>query len=362
MKSEDRSPGERICIVGGYGHVGREIARLLAPEHPGRVTLAGRDAEKARAAAAEIGHGATGIALDASRGLAPEATSLVIMCLDWEDPSFAADCFAKGIDYVDISAKGPVLEMIESLDMKAKRNGATGLIGVGMSPGLTNLAAARLVADGPATETLDIFVVLGSGDDHGLAAVEWTLDHLDSEFDVIENGSVRRVRAQRETKTTEIPGRRTRYFGARFDFPEQRTLARTLSLPTVSCWMTTMPPAAARLMRGATIAGASELSRRPRSRRALLWALTREARGNDDCGAIVVATGADGSERKAWFLGNGQSRLTAAATSLMVGPLIEGGLPAGVHQSDQVLDPALVFDRLPDLAPGIEIGFPPVTS
>jgi saccharopine dehydrogenase (NAD+, L-lysine forming) len=359
MKSEDRSSRDRICIVGGYGHVGREIARLLAPNHPGRVTVAGRDAGKAADAAAEIGHGTTGVALDASRGLAPDDASLVIMCLDWEDPSFAADCFAKGIDYADISAKGPVLEMIRSLDMKAKRNGSTGLIGVGMSPGLTNLAAAHLIAGGERPETLDIFVVLGSGDDHGLAAVEWTLDHLDSEFDVVENGKPRRVRAQRETRTTEIPGRDTRYYGARFDFPEQRTLARTLALPTVSCWMTTMPPAAARLMRGATIAGASELSRRPRSRRALLWALTREARGNDDCGAIVVATGADGTERKAWFLSNGLSRLTAAATSLMVQPLIEGGLPEGVHHSDQVLDPTPIFDRLPDLVPGIEIVFPP---
>lgn len=362
MKKDEMSHGDRICIVGGYGHVGIEIARLLAPAFPGRVTLAGRNLGSAEAAAAEIGHGAAGIALDVGRGLAPGDCSLVIMCLDWQDPSFAADCFSKGIDYVDISAKGPVLEMIESLDMKAKRNDATGLIGVGMSPGLTNLLAAELVSGDGAPVMLDIFVLLGSGDDHGLAALEWTLDHLDSEFEVVEDGRRRRVRAQRETKTVELPGRRGRIFGARFDFPEQRTLARTLSLPTVSCWMATMPPAAARLMRAATVAGASELTRRPRSRRALLWALTREAKGNDECGAIVVATWPDGSESRASFRSHGQSRLTAMATYLMVLPMIEGSVPPGVHQSDQVLDPRSIFGALADLDSGIEIELPPAPA
>jgi len=362
MKRAEISRGDRICIVGGYGHVGIEIARLLAPAYPDRVTLAGRNLDRAKAAAAEIGHGTTGIALDASRGLAPEDSSLVIMCLDWQDPSFAADCFSKRIDYVDISAKGPILEMVEGLDMKAKRNEATGLIGVGMSPGLTNLLAAAITAGDETPTTLDIFVLLGSGDDHGLAAVEWTLDHLDSEFEVIEHGRRRRVRAQRETKTVELPGRRGKIYGARFDFPEQRTLARTLGLPTVSCWMATMPPAAAKLMRAATMAGASELTRRPRSRKALLWALTREAKGNDECGAIVIATGPDGTETRGSFLSHGQSKLTAMATYLMVLPLIEGSLPAGVHHSDQVLEPRAIFDRLAELDPLIEIDLPPMSS
>ncbi|HTU13741.1 MAG TPA: hypothetical protein VMF31_00965 [Solirubrobacterales bacterium] len=358
MKRAEIPGGDRICIVGGYGHVGIELARLLAPAYPGRILLAGRSLVSAEAAAAEIGHGASGIALDVSRGLAPENSSAVIMCLDWQDPSFAADCFSKGIDYVDISAKGPVLEMLEGLDMKAKRNGTSGLIGVGMSPGLTNLLAAELVSGNAPIAMLDIFILLGSGDDHGLAALEWTLDNLDSEFEIVENGRRRRVRAQRETKTVELPGRRGGIFGARFDFPEQRTLARTLSLPTVSCWMATMPPAAARLMRAATMAGASELTRRPRSRRALLWALSREAKGNDECGAIMVATRPDGTETRASFHSHGQSRLTAMATYLMVLPLIEGALPSGVHQSDQVLDPGSIFTGLADLDPRIEIELP----
>jgi len=341
----------RICVVGGYGHVGIEIARLLAPAQPDRVTLAGRNKEAAERAAASIGFGTIGIELDVSRGLAPPDTALVIMCLDWQDPSFAANCLSQGVDYVDISAKGEVLGMLEGLDMKARKNEATALISVGMSPGLTNLLVARLLRDRDTPESVDIYTLLGSGDDHGPAAIEWTLDNLDAEFEVVEARRRRRVQAQRETKSTTLPGRKGRIYGARFDFPEQRALARTLSLPTVSSWMATMPPVAARAMRAATLAGVSELTRRPRSRRALMWALTREAKGNDECGAIVDVTWADGRSSKGSFVTHGQSLLTARAVFVMVEQLLEGNLPAGVHHSEGVLDADRVFGRLAELDP-----------
>ena len=158
---------------------------------------------------------------------------------------------------------------------------------------------------------------------------------------------------------TTLPGRRGRIHGVRFDFPEQCTLARTLALPTVSSWMATMPPATARAMRAATVAGASELARRPRSRRALMWALTREARGNDECGVIVEATWPGGRKAKATLMTRNQSRLIARATSLMVRPLIEGELPPGVHHSEEVLDPDRILEGLTGLDPGLAISFDP---
>ncbi len=349
-------PGD-IVIAGGYGQVGLAIARRLAPLYPGRVVLAGRDEGKATSAAAGVGSGSRGVRLDTTDGLAPDGASTVIMCLDQFDPSFASDCLLHGLGYVDISADGRILEMIEALDPTARRHGGTALIDVGLAPGLTNVLA-RLLTERSPVEQLDLFVLLGVGDDHGPAALEWTLDKFDSEFIVIEAGEPHWVRAQRETLRFRVPGRRLPALGVRFDFPEQRSLARTLGVPTVSSWMATLPPAVARSMRLTALAGGGELTRRPRSRHALLGLFERGGVGTDECGALVRATGPDGQSEEASVLAKGQSELTAAATALMAREVIAGRVPAGIHHSDEVLEPVPFVEQLRELLPAARISLP----
>lgn len=351
-----------IVIAGGYGHVGRAIAKHLASRYPGRVVLAGRNLDKAREAAAGIGSDCRGIKLDTAAGAAPEGAAAVIMCLDQFDPSFASDCLSGGMAYVDVSADGRILEMIEALDPAARRNGGTGLIDVGLAPGLTNILARLLVESTAGIERLDLFVLLGSGDDHGPAAIEWTLDKFDSEFIVIENGTPHWVRAQRETRTARVPGRKLPVLGVRFDFPEQRSLARTLDIPTVNSWMATLPPAAARSMRLAALAGAGELTRRPRSRRALLSILERGGSGTDQCGVLVQATTTDSLVTEASVLSRDQSALTAASASLMAVEAIEGRVPPGIHHSDSVIDPEPLLADLAANVPEAGIRWPGGTT
>lgn len=349
-------PGQGdIVIAGGYGHVGRSIAARLAPLYPDRVVLAGRNQDKADETAAATGHGCRGLKLDTADGIAPEGASTVIMCLDQFDPSFASDCLAHGLGYVDVSADGRILEMIEALEPTAQRGDGTALIDVGLAPGLTNLLSRLLVETVGEVRQLDLFVLLGVGDDHGLAALEWTLDKFDSEFIVIENGQPHWVRAQRETRSAQIPGRRRRVLGVRFDFPEQRSLPRTLGVPTVSSWMATLPPSVARSMRIAALAGGGELTRRPRSRRALLKSLERGGVGTDECGVLVQATDADGQMTEISVLSRDQSGLTAIATSLMAIEVIEGRVPVGVHHSDRVIEPRPLLAQLAEADSGIRI-------
>lgn len=351
-----------IVIAGGYGHVGRAVAARLAPLYPDRVVLAGRNPAKAEEAAAGIGYGCRGIELDTAHGTAPTGAHTAIMCLDQFDPSFASDCLVHGIGYVDVSADGRILEMIEALDPTALRSDAPGLIDVGLAPGLTNVLA-RLLTESPGEiQQLDLFVLLGAGDDHGPAAIEWTLDKFDSEFIVIEQGEPHWVRAQRETTSFRVPGRRLPALGVRFDFPEQRSLARTLGVPTVSSWMATLPPSVARSMRMAALAGGGELTRRPRSRRALLSIMERGGVGTDQCGVLVRATGTDGAVTEASVLSRDQSGLTAAATALMAAEVIEGRVPAGIHHSDTVIEPQAFLDRLASTAPEASISLPAGTT
>ena len=55
--------GKRILVVGGSSGIGLAVAQSAA-HHGAWVTLAGRDADKAQAAAALCGAGATGVALE----------------------------------------------------------------------------------------------------------------------------------------------------------------------------------------------------------------------------------------------------------------------------------------------------------
>lgn len=350
----ESQPGD-IVLAGGYGHVGIGIAKRLAPVYPGRVVLAGRSEEKARQAASGIGHGCRGKRLDTADGVAPKGSSTVIMCLDQFDPSFASDCFVQGVDYVDISADDRILGMVEALEPTAKRGGTAGLIDVGIAPGLTNLLARLLVESIETVTRLDLFVLLGAGDDHGRAAIEWTLDKFDSEFIVFEEGRPRWVRAQRETRTAEVPGRSRPVLGVRFDFPEQRSLVRTLGVPTVSSWLAMLPPSIARTMRMSALAGGGELTRRPRSRKALLGALERGGVGTDDCGIVVQATDGSGELSEISVVSSDQSAMTASAAALMATEVIEGRVPPGVHHSDQVIEPGPLLASLVADSPEVRI-------
>lgn len=346
-------------LAGGYGQVGREVARHLAPRYPGRVVVTGRDEARARETAARIGDGCRGARLDVGAGLAPEGASTVITCLDWLDPSFASDCLGQGIGYVDVSADARILGMVEGLHVTAKRSGARGLIDVGLAPGLTNLLAKLLVdsSEEPVAR-LDLVVLLGAGDAHGPAAIEWTLDRFDSEFEVIEGGRRRPVKAQREHLRVPLPGDHKPAYAVRFDFPEQRSLARTLGVPTVGSWMAVRPTAAARSMRLAALAGAGEMTRRPRSRAGLVRLLSTASAGSDEGGVLVRATGAGGAVTEASAIGRDQSRLTGTLTGLMAAEVIDARIEPGVHHSDQAIEPVGLLRRVRAAEPELEIRLP----
>jgi len=75
-----------ILVAGGYGVVGRRIATELGPDYPNRVIISGRNLAKAEQAAAIIGRGVRGRAIDitvpSSIAAALEQVAVVISCID----------------------------------------------------------------------------------------------------------------------------------------------------------------------------------------------------------------------------------------------------------------------------------------
>lgn len=248
-------PGDRVLVVGGAGQVGRTIVAALAPLLPGRVVVAGRSLERARAAADAAGHGVTALQFDvADPALAadPPPAAAVVMCIDDRSPQLVAAWLARGVHYVDVTATAARIAELEPLDDVARDGGATALLSVGVAPGLTNLLAAHVATGFDAPPEVELLVQLGLGDAHGPAAVAWTLDAMADPA------------ALREARSFALPGRRRPLRAYRFPFPEQDVLPRTLGVAAASSWFALDPAPATRLLALSARAGAGRLLARER--------------------------------------------------------------------------------------------------
>lgn len=357
----------RVVLVGGYGHVGLRLAGILAPRFPGRVVIAGRNLAAAQRAAARLGHGSRAARLHADSltnsagadelGHALAGADLVVACAGQSSSTLAQASLQAGVHYADVTADGALIADVEALDPLARRHDAAAVLSVGLAPGLTNLLAAAACAGLDTVERVDLLVQLGLGDPHGPAAISWTLDGLDDEFDVPEPEGPRRVRAfcelRRFTQPRTMPDARPATqrppVGYRFNFPEQRTLPRTLGVPAVASWLALEPPLAGAALALAARGGLARLLRPPLARRLTLSALTRVHLGSDRAGAAATATGTRAGASAECTLavtGNGEATLTASVAAAVVEQLLTGNVQRGVHHIEEIIDAAAVLSSL----------------
>jgi len=349
----------KILIIGGYGQVGRAIAERLAPVFPGRVTIAGRNLSKAKMAAAEVGHGAQGCAVDAFAADAGDTlhdVALVLMCLDQTDTRFVAPCLSRGIHYVDISANHAFLSQIDALDGIAKASGVAAVLSVGTAPGLTNLLAARAKAMMERLDRIDILIEFGLGDRHGQAAVEWMFDNLDATYDVRENGTARRVQSFGDSFALLLPGQDGKRAAYRFNFSDQHVIGRTLAVPSVSTWVRFENRLSTWLFAVSIRAGLGRLMRRTFWRKVGVWLFMHVHIGSDICGVAVQARGLarDGSQEVTiGVVGRNEARMTAIVAAETTRQVLTASPGSGVFHSEEAIALAPVIAALrneyPDL-------------
>ncbi|MCF2531281.1 NAD(P)H-binding protein [Yinghuangia soli] len=323
----------KIVIFGGYGAVGREAARELASD--GReIVLAGRNPQKAR----EV-PGTRLVRADlADEGRVAavlEGAYAVLMCAEAGNASLARACFERGVHYLDVTASQDILAAVAEAGAAAERNGAVGVLSLGLAPGVTNLLAAHAVRRlGGRADEVRIGVLLGSGEAHGPAAVRWTLDGLgalDGSWHVQFPGGRRSGRRS---------GRRTVH---RFPFSDQFTLPHTLGVPRVRTGFALD----SRLLTALLAAARRPWPARIMRSRPVESLLGKVHVGSDRFVVQVDADGPGGAEGtvSVRFSGRRQGRATGLAAALMIRRL--PGLPAGVRHIEELVDPA---DFLGELA------------
>lgn len=296
----------RVVVLGGYGAVGREVVAGLRG-HVSEIVVAGRDLAKARTV-----DGAIPMRIDL-RGDDIERldADAVVMCAETENVRVAETCLRRGVHYVDVSASYEVLAGIEKLDGIATR--ATGVLSVGLAPGVTNLLAREF--DGADVE---IGVLIGSGERHGPSAVDWTLDSLG------DMGESWRMRFPPPY------GMRTVH---RFPFSDQYTLPGRVR--TGLC-----------LDSRALTAALPRL--RPFRRVGAVRTVFRHVHLGGDWFAVAVASGG----RVRSFAGRLQSRATGLAAALVVRRLADG-MPPGVRHIEGAVGPGFLRELA---AHGFDLG------
>ncbi|MER7547818.1 saccharopine dehydrogenase NADP-binding domain-containing protein [Spirillospora sp. NPDC127506] len=294
---------KRVAVLGGYGAVGREVVAGLRGHVP-EIVVAGRDLAKARTV-----EGATPMRLDLrSDDIERLDADAVVMCAETENVRVAETCLARGVHYVDVSASYEVLAGIERLDATE----ATAVLSVGLAPGVTNL-----LAHGFGGADVDIGVLIGTGEQHGPGAVEWTLDSLG------EVGESWRMRFPPPYGTRTVH---------RFPFSDQYTLP-------------------GRVRTGLCLDSRALTALLPRLRRVRDAAPLRAALRHVHVGGDGFAVAVESGERVRSFSGRRQSRATGLAAALVVRRL--DGMPPGVRHIEDAVGP----DFLPELAAhGFDLG------
>ena len=139
----------RVLVLGGAGHIGSRIVQELRNLDPGlEIVIGDKNVERAQEVAREVGGRTDVLAVDAaSEGLLADAMrgfDVVVSALGpfyrFGVPVLRAALRA-GVSFVDINDDYDATEEALKLHEEALRRGVTAIIGLGATPGITNLLA-----------------------------------------------------------------------------------------------------------------------------------------------------------------------------------------------------------------------------
>jgi saccharopine dehydrogenase-like NADP-dependent oxidoreductase len=344
---------DAILVIGGYGHVGSKICTTLAEKYPGKIYAAGRSLEKAEAFSRATEGRVLPMRIDMSGEINDEMLSsfkMVIMCLDQQNTAFVQACLLQGIHYIDISADYDFLSKVEQLHPLAESHGSTAVLSVGLAPGLTNLLALQASRQLDTVDEINISIMLGLGDSHGRAAMEWTVDHLIQNFRTVEKGNSVERKSFSDGRAADFGsqmGKRTAY---RFNFADQHILQRTLQqAPVVSTrlcfdneWMTRAIAAMKQL-------GVFRLLQAPKAKDLAVNLLSTIKIGKPIYAVKIEASGRKQNKpalAECLLHGSHEAEATAAVAAEIAKQLFISKLPHGAFHIEEFFDYSLFENTL----------------
>lgn len=340
---------DQIIVIGGYGQVGQAISRRLGELFPGKVYAAGRNLQRARKFSQSAGGKVQPLHLDVQAPPSPnllKQARLVVMCLDQTDTRFVQFCLESGTHYIDVSADYSFLAQIEKHHPMALSGGATAVLSVGLAPGLTHLLARHAHSLLDNTDSIDISIMLGLGDQHGQAAIEWTIDNMNANYTVVVQGEPKEVSSFTGGKKISFSKGKKGRMAYRFNFSDQHVLPTTLGVPTVATRLCFDSAGVTRLLAGMKATGMLRSLNWSPVRKAAIGLLGKPYMGTARFAVKVDARGTyqgQSALAECYLQGEHEALITARMATILSEALYRSELPHGVHHIEQLfeLEPVL---------------------
>ncbi|MER5353496.1 saccharopine dehydrogenase [Kitasatospora sp. NPDC002551] len=348
-------PQGPVLLVGGYGTVGAELARLVAAEHP--VLLTGRAPERAAALVRELG-GAPHAEVRrwdlADPAPFPAAVRAVVGVVNDPDDRVLRAAAAAGVPYADVTRWTARLQRAATV-AALLRPTAPVLLSSAWMGGVVSLVAAALAERLGGADRVETAVRWDLADRAGADSVEF-MDRLGLDYEVVREGHRRTVTPLSGTGTVRIGDHPTRV--ARIDTPEQFTLPLTLGTRTATTRIGFSSALSTRALLAAKHTGFFRWGRGERwqsARRALLYS---PGEGGTALLRVDVTHGGQGLaalvEDRA-----GQAHLTAVGALLALRRALgtdgSAPAPAGLCFPEQAPDPTEVLPALAALGVTVDI-------
>lgn len=227
-----RQKNKTVLLVGGYGVVGAQVARLIRNYHPDwRILIGGRAPQKGEALARETGN-AEAIHVDVTQPAPLEniQTNAVIQLVNDPQDFLLLNAAERGIPLVDITRWTERFQAAYN-KLKTMPLSAPVILSSAWMAGTAALSALAAAQTLTTVQSVEIGIQYSLKDKSGPNAVEY-LDRFAIPFEVTRGGKVESVYAFSEArKVNFLHGKpRTAYL---FDIPDQFTLPRILHAETV---------------------------------------------------------------------------------------------------------------------------------
>lgn len=338
-------------MVGGYGQVGKVICAQLAKIYPYKVYAAGRNLQKAEQFSILSEGKVLPLQLDVNEPITDDLfleVSMVIMCLDIQNTGFVQLCVKHQVDYIDITADYSVMSKIQEM----RSIESTVVLSVGLAPGITNMLVKQGKNQLDQVDSADIYLLLGLGEAHGRAAIEWTVDNLHAVYSVIEQGSRKQVTSFSDGKEMDFPARLGRKTAYRFNFSDQHVLPQTLHIPTVSTRLCFDSSMMTYLLASLKYTGVVRWLQQPLIREKVVDLFEKSQWGSDVYVAKVDITG-QLYGRHVRYQGsiNGKKEfyVTGKVAAFVAKNIYEGHYPPGVFHMEELFQPTDLFVDLGDI-------------
>ncbi|MEU5401886.1 saccharopine dehydrogenase [Streptomyces sp. NPDC005963] len=334
-------PSGPVLLVGGYGTVGAELARLAAPHWP--LLLAGRSLERGEDVAKETGARLVRWDLADPTPLRTSVRAVISMVNDPDDRVLRAAIHG-GVPHADLTRWTARVQRAATVAALLNPTSPVLLSSAWMG-GVVPLVAAALAAELGGADRVETAIRWDLADRAGADSVEF-MDRLGLDFEVVRDGRRHTIAPLSDARRVRIGADDTKV--ASIDTPEQFTLPLTLGTTTATTHIGFSSAASTAALLAAKRLGFFRWGRGERftsARRALLY-----APGEGGTARLRIDVHHAGRTRTATVVDPaGQARLTALGGLLALQRILgaDGApAPAGVVFPEQAPDPARALEQL----------------